>query len=98
MKLHSWKDKRDHRVFIEQLGKKLGVRSPSDWGFITNRKVIANGGGSFLVFHHGSLFQGLQTVFPGSYSLALNVRNKLEKRMVLSVSQMDQFRIPKKIS
>ena len=57
-------------IELEELAKKLKIKEPKDWGRITTRKVIENGGIHVLRAYQGSLYKALESVFPGSYLIS----------------------------
>lgn len=74
-----WKNPQNHRVYLDELGKRLGVRAPKDWGNITYKTIIHYGGGGLFSNHNsGSMFNLMKNVYPGSigmqYSLILQQR------------------------
>lgn len=66
-KLH-WNSKENQRNFFEGLKLRFQIKEPHDWGKVTVRDVNANGGLSLLNhYFNGSLFEGLQSTYPGNY-------------------------------
>lgn len=56
--------KRDNQLaFLNDLSKKLSIRYPSDWGKITAKEFVENGGGSILKHFGGSTSKLLRTVY-----------------------------------
>lgn len=61
-----WKDRNNQRVFLDKVAKALKITNPSDWGKITTTQIIESGGGTLLNdYYKGSLFNTLQSVYPG---------------------------------
>jgi hypothetical protein len=83
-----WKDTGNHKDFMEQIGKKLGIKTLDDWNSITTKDIIAvEGGASLLTHYSGSLLRG-------SYLYEYSHRGSIEK--YLSRSHVDK-RIPQKL-
>lgn len=61
-----WLHKANQRIFLNSLAKKLSIKYPSDWGRITAREIIENGGGSLLKHFGWSSPKMLQSVYAGS--------------------------------
>lgn len=60
-----WKSLENRKRFLEETAKELNIRTPSDWGQITYRRLCALGGGPLLSYYNGSLFFCLQSIFQG---------------------------------
>jgi hypothetical protein len=58
----------NRRNFLDEIAKKLNIKTPSDWGKVTYDYFCELGGGSLLGYYHGSLFACLQSVYKGIYS------------------------------
>ena len=59
-----WKDEKNHRNFIENLGKHLEIQSLEDWYKITSKSIIDFGGKSLLKFYNDSPIKLITTLFP----------------------------------
>ena len=42
-----WKDFNNHKVFVEKLGKQLGIKKLEDWYKVRARDFSENGGSKF---------------------------------------------------
>lgn len=60
-----WADKNNQREFLGEVGRRLGVKSPKDWGKVTNQQLIMNGASSLLNKYQGSLWRTLNSIYPG---------------------------------
>lgn len=63
-----WTSKQNMRQYMDSIALKLHVRSPKEWGQISNRLFKESGGGSLLLYHKNSLFFCLQSAYEGSKS------------------------------
>lgn len=80
-----WNSLENRRKFFEDIKFKHNIQSPEDWGKLAPHTIHHRG--SFLKSHHNnSLFESLQSVYPGSVRNVKNliVRNELETRVVLA--------------
>lgn len=60
-----WQATQNRQQHLAEVGKKLNIQIPSDWGKITNQKFIEKGGGSLLFYFGNSLFKLLTSLHPG---------------------------------
>eukprot|EP00012_Vannella_robusta_P010781 CAMPEP_0206204752 /NCGR_PEP_ID=MMETSP0166-20121206/13747_1 /ASSEMBLY_ACC=CAM_ASM_000260 /TAXON_ID=95228 /ORGANISM="Vannella robusta, Strain DIVA3 518/3/11/1/6" /LENGTH=499 /DNA_ID=CAMNT_0053624511 /DNA_START=210 /DNA_END=1706 /DNA_ORIENTATION=- len=58
-----WANIDNQRLFMDQLGEKLGIRHLDEWTQVS-RKTICDYGGSGLFYHHKGLFTALQVIYP----------------------------------
>ena len=49
-----WKDRSNHRRYMQWLGGRLGFREPEDWYQVTNKDFADNKGGALLVLYYDS--------------------------------------------
>jgi len=59
-----WKNKENHRKFLEQLALKLEIRKPQDWGKVSVQTVVDNQGSPLISFYK-SIRKALRENFPG---------------------------------
>jgi len=59
-----WKDRRNHRRYLEWLGQQLGIKRFEDWYHVTNKDFAAHAGGSFLLEYRSTISQALMKCFP----------------------------------
>jgi hypothetical protein len=59
-----WKDMKNQRSFFDNLGKKLNVKTPSDWANFPFRVIIENQGGYLSFLYRGSMYSALKSVYP----------------------------------
>lgn len=62
-KSRGWTEQRQFS-FMEKLAKKYEIKNPTDWGKLTWKTIVSNGGSS-LVKMHGGLFKVLKSIYPG---------------------------------
>lgn len=60
-----WANLEDVRKHFDKLGRKLGVKHPSDWGTVTSNDFLDHGS-IFHIKKYGGIFKCLKTVYPGS--------------------------------
>jgi len=61
---HFWQDKRNHRRYVEWLGKQLGFRHPEDWYAITTADFQKHKGGAFLLQYDSSAVAAVMACLP----------------------------------
>eukprot|EP01114_Cavostelium_apophysatum_P007788 TRINITY_DN1996_c0_g2_i2.p1 TRINITY_DN1996_c0_g2~~TRINITY_DN1996_c0_g2_i2.p1 ORF type:complete len:562 (-),score=122.96 TRINITY_DN1996_c0_g2_i2:5-1690(-) len=65
---HPWdvelKRRPAHRAFLEDIGKKLGVKVMQDWYGVSKQDVISRGGNEVLKYYGGHLPRALVSAFP----------------------------------
>ena len=54
VKIGSWKEKNNRKIYFEYLGEKLGYDTPEKWYKLTTNILSINHGGSILNFYKGS--------------------------------------------
>ena len=60
-----WKDKKNHKIYMDWLRLQLGYKTPEDWYKISQKDFINNDGDGLLVSHYnGSPLQILKSVYP----------------------------------
>jgi hypothetical protein len=59
-----WHDVRNHRLFMEWLEKRLGIREPSDWYRVTNQDFREHGGGAFLLHYDSTVSAAIMSYLP----------------------------------
>jgi hypothetical protein len=58
----------NHKNFLDEIAKKLNIKTPSDWGKVTYDYFCGSGGSTLLnTYYNGSLFTCLQSVYKGIY-------------------------------
>lgn len=62
----SWHDLKIQRKFFDELSTKLHINTMEDWYSIKEKQVIDLGGKDLLDIYHGSLYESLVAVYPGS--------------------------------
>lgn len=60
-----WTSKQNVKRFIDNISLKLNIRSPKEWGQVSNRLFKEVGGASLLTYYKNSLFFCLQAVYEG---------------------------------
>lgn len=61
-----WKSRENCKIFLDELARKLNIKSPRDWGKVTIREFHRYGGSALLtLYHNSSLFSCLQSVYKG---------------------------------
>lgn len=60
-----WREKSNQRNFFKEIEKKLNIREPSDWKYVSRKQVLALGGYSALQYYGHSLPNALRNVYPG---------------------------------
>lgn len=63
--------KSNQKNFLEEFAQNYHIKKPEDWGRIT-QKVFIEEGGIALLLKYGSIFQVLRAVFPGTGCIASN--------------------------
>jgi hypothetical protein len=53
-----WNNKYNQRIFFDDLGKTLNIKSLDDWNHVKLKTVLEHGG-YFIKYHYGSLREGL---------------------------------------
>ncbi len=61
---HYWSDVFHQRAFLDELAKKLNIRSHDDWYSLTGRTLRKQGGAGLLAKYGGSLTNLFKTVYP----------------------------------
>ena len=59
-----WKDKRNHRRYMQWLGEQLGVRRIEDWYHATTEDFRRHAGGSFLFCYRSSVSLAVKACMP----------------------------------
>lgn len=59
-----WKDKTNHRRYMDWLGRQLGCRRPEDWYGVTTRDFQRHKGGSFLLHYRCSVSEAIMSYLP----------------------------------
>jgi hypothetical protein len=80
----------NRKNFLDEIAKKLNIKTPSDWGSVTTHMFFELGGSTLLKYYYnGSLFACLQSVYKGTYLNFIDILNryKLEKGMVSNSKQ-----------
>lgn len=73
-KVDFWTQKTNQRHFFDQLGSKLKISHPSDWGKVKTLTVFKQiGGYTVLRCYKSSLFQALNQIYPGFVSLLIHL-------------------------
>lgn len=58
-----WNDKKNHRIFLEELGKKLGFANVEDWYKVKKTDITQNGGSKLFRLYGESIFKTVSSVF-----------------------------------
>jgi hypothetical protein len=79
-----WRDRKNHRRYMEWLGEQVGVRELDDWYRITNEDFRRAKGGAFLHYYGSTISAAVMECFPEHRWLAWKFgrtpRNFWEKR------------------
>jgi hypothetical protein len=59
-----WKDKANHRRYMDWLGRQLGYRRPEDWYGVSTRDFQQHKGGSFLLHYRSSVSEAVMSYLP----------------------------------
>lgn len=59
-----WKDRRNHRRYMEWLGRQIGVEHPEDWYQVTNADFRKHKGGAFLLEYDSTVSAAIVACFP----------------------------------
>jgi len=60
-----WKNRENHKMFFDFLGRKLNITCKSGWYDVTHQKIEDLGGSSILTLHYNnSALQALSSVYP----------------------------------
>ena len=59
-----WNSQDNQKQFLEELFVKLKFKSLSDWKNVTNREIVANGGGGILGKYKSNFRNALKTLYP----------------------------------
>lgn len=59
-----WKDRRNHRRYLDWLAKQLDIRRHEDWYRVTNADFANHAGGAFLLEYASTVSRALITCFP----------------------------------
>jgi hypothetical protein len=59
-----WKDIKDQRKFLDNLGVSLGIKNPDDWYNVPVAKAIASGGTFIKSVYNTSLVRALNAAYP----------------------------------
>jgi hypothetical protein len=62
-----WKSIENRKNFLDEIAKKLNIKTPSDWGNVTLQCFYDLQGRSILKRYNNSLFACLQSVYKGIY-------------------------------
>ncbi len=62
--LHFWQDKRNHRRYMDWLGKQLGFRRPEDWYGVATADFQKHKGGAFLLQYDSSAVAAVMAYLP----------------------------------
>lgn len=60
---HHWDNIENSRIFLDQIGKKLGIKKPSDWGKIPIKNIQLLHGSGLLHKYQNSLYRTLLAVY-----------------------------------
>ena len=58
-----WKNKDNQRRFLDEMGRKLEVKQPSEWGKVSSKLLK---GSSVIRMYNNSPIRMLQAVYPGN--------------------------------
>lgn len=62
---HYWKDTKNHKKYLDWLGKQLKITHWNDWYTVSQDTVFSNGGKVWLQnYYNGNLYEALQVVYP----------------------------------
>lgn len=59
-----WLQRRNHRLFMEWLEKRLDIREPEDWYRVTNQDFRDHGGGAFLLHYDSTISAAIMAYRP----------------------------------
>ena len=60
-----WNDKKNHKLFFDWLGEKLGYKQPEHWYNATGEEIRNNNGGGLLVgYYNGRYIEFIMTMIP----------------------------------
>lgn len=67
-----WKSIPNRRKFLDEMKMKFKIKKPNDWGKLRIHDIRRAGGGTLLNgYYEGSLFNCLQTIYPGFYHVRI---------------------------
>jgi hypothetical protein len=61
---HFWQDPKNHQMYMQWLGERLGIRDPSDWYRVTNQDFRDHGGGAFLLHYDSTVSAAIKAYLP----------------------------------
>ncbi len=62
--LRFWKDPKNHRRYMQWLGRQLGIRRPSDWYRVSNQDFKDHKGGAFMLHYDSTVSLAIMRNFP----------------------------------
>jgi len=62
--LRFWADRRNHRRYMDWLGKQLGIRRPQDWYRVSNADFERHKGGAFLLEYSSTISAAIKAYLP----------------------------------
>ncbi len=60
---HHWNSVANQRAFMDELAKKLNIKSPTDWYKVTRGTFTQYGGDGLLQRYHSSFYKLLSSVY-----------------------------------
>lgn len=60
-----WSVYENQRKFVDELGRKLQIREPKDWGSVTYKQFCSFGGGTLLKRYRSSVMLALKGIYTG---------------------------------
>ncbi len=79
-----WDDISNHRMFMDDIAKRLKISNPQDWTFLTARVLKQNGGAVLLRKYDNSPSKLLNTVYPEYLAHCRNTISQLVSNFSLS--------------
>lgn len=73
-----WLQKDNQRQFLDAIATKFQIKSCEDWGNVTFRNVVKNGGAPLMKVYGGSVRKALKSVYAGNNSELLTTRCGME--------------------
>lgn len=71
-----WLDKRNQRIFFDELAKKFEITHPSQWSKISPSQIEEEGGSGILSYHRRSVFRTLKSIYSGNDSNCKNLTSQ----------------------
>ncbi len=59
-----WSNRKNHRLYMNWLGQRLGIPRPEDWYNVTNEDFIKNKGGAFLLHYNCTISAAVMAHLP----------------------------------